>query len=469
MSISGSARLAGVMGWPIAHSRSPRIHGYWLQEYGIDGAYVPLTIQPEDLADSFRMLPRLGFRGWNITLPHKEAALRLVNTVTAAAERIGAVNTVTVQPDGSLSGDNSDAFGFTAHLNQSAPGWPSDRPAVVLGAGGAARAVCFALLEAGVPEVRIANRTQARAESLATANGEQARAVPWEKRAAAFAYGVDGFTRRCRGERHCLCAIADTFVGHRRRARPAHGRWPWHVAAPGAAGLFPVVRAGAYGDRGALFHYREGYRAVRRSVFIIGLTGSIGMGKSTASAMLEDMGLPIFDADAAVHALMAKGGAAVVAVEEAFPGVVTDDAVSRPELGKRVFGDTAALRRLERILHPRVGEAERAFLARVARRRLGYAVRDVLLFETGGDKRCDATIVISAPAHIQRARVMARPGMTEDRLNQILAKQMPDAQKRQRADYVVPSGLGRRVTRDTLAAVMRDIRSRKGEGLRDHA
>ena len=209
---------------------------------------------------------------------------------------------------------------------------------------------------------------------------------------------------------------------------------------------------------------------MRRSVFIIGLTGSIGMGKSTASAMLEDMGLPIFDADAAVHALMAKGGAAVVAVEEAFPGVVTDDAVSRPELGKRVFGDTAALRRLERILHPRVGEAERAFLARVARRRLAYAVRDVpLLFETGGDKRCDATIVISAPAHIQRARVMARPGMTEDRLNQILAKQMPDAQKRQRADYVVPSGLGRRVTRDALAAVMRDIRSRKGEGLRDHA
>ena len=133
------------------------------------------------------MLPRLGFRGWNITLPHKEAALRLVDTATAAAERIGAVNTVTVQPDGGLSGDNSDAFGFTAHLNQSAPGWPSDRPAVVLGAGGAARAICFALLEAGVPEVRIANRTQARAESLAAANGRQARAVPWDARTEALA------------------------------------------------------------------------------------------------------------------------------------------------------------------------------------------------------------------------------------------------------------------------------------------
>ena len=203
---------------------------------------------------------------------------------------------------------------------------------------------------------------------------------------------------------------------------------------------------------------------MRRSVFVIGLTGSIGMGKSTASAMLADMGLPIFDADAVVHALMAKGGSAVAAVEEAFPGVVVDGAVSRPELGKRVFGDAVALRKLERILHPRVGAAEKAFLARVARQRIGYAVRDVpLLFETGGDKRCDATLVVSAPAHIQRARVLARPGMTEERLNQVLAKQMPDAQKRKLADYVVPSGLGRRVTRDTLAAIMRDIRARRSE------
>lgn len=200
-----------------------------------------------------------------------------------------------------------------------------------------------------------------------------------------------------------------------------------------------------------------------RPVFVIGLTGSIGMGKSTASSMLKSMGLPIFDADATVHGLMAKGGAAVAAVEAAFPGVVVDGAVSRPELGKRVFGNDPALRQLERILHPRVGQAERAFLAGVARRRLRYAVRDVpLLFETGGDKRCDATVVVSAPAHIQRARVLARPGMTEERLNLILAKQMPDAKKRQRADYVVPSGLGRRVTRDALAAILRDIKSRRG-------
>jgi dephospho-CoA kinase len=201
---------------------------------------------------------------------------------------------------------------------------------------------------------------------------------------------------------------------------------------------------------------------MRGPVFVIGLTGSIGMGKSTASAMLARKGLPIFDADASVHQLMAKGGSAVAAVYEAFPGVVIDGAVDRPSLGQRVFGDAAALKKLERILHPRVGQMERAFMANVARRRLPIAVRDVpLLFETGGDKRCDATIVVSAPAHIQATRVLARPGMTRERLDQILAKQMPDAQKRQRADYVVPSGLGRRVTLEALNRVLDDIRTRR--------
>ena len=198
---------------------------------------------------------------------------------------------------------------------------------------------------------------------------------------------------------------------------------------------------------------------MKRSVFVIGLTGSIGMGKSTAAAMLRRRGLPIFDADSTVHQLMGVGGSAVAAVEEAFPGVVENGAVNRPELGKRVFGDSAKLKQLERILHPRVGEAERAFLADVARRRLPMAVRDVpLLFETGGEKRCDATIVVSAPAHIQAARVLARPGMTMERLKQIRSKQMPDAQKRRRADYVVPTGLGKRVTWEALGAVLRDLK-----------
>jgi len=187
MTISGAARLAGVIGWPITHSRSPAIHGYWLEQYGIDGAYVPLGIDPKDIDQMFDALPKLGFRGWNVTLPHKEDAFRLVHARTQTAEEIGAVNTVTVQADGSLHGDNSDAFGFMAHLDQSAPDWPKDRPAVVLGAGGAARAVCSGLLQAGVPSLRLMNRTRERAEALAEAFGPRVEVVDWDERSAALA------------------------------------------------------------------------------------------------------------------------------------------------------------------------------------------------------------------------------------------------------------------------------------------
>ena len=199
----------------------------------------------------------------------------------------------------------------------------------------------------------------------------------------------------------------------------------------------------------------------------IGLTGSIGMGKSTAAAMLRAAGLPVFDADAEVHRMMAPGGAAVAPIEAAFPGTVCDGAVNRRALGDLVFADTEALRRLERIVHPLVGRAERAFLRRAARERRRAVVRDVpLLFETGGEKRCDWTVVVSAPAHIQAARVLARPGVTRELLESVRAKQTPDAEKRKRADVVVPTGAGLRLTRDRLNAM---LRQRLGKGRKPHA
>ncbi len=168
MILSGSARLAGVMGWPVAHSLSPRLHGFWLDHHGIDGAYLPFPVAPGDLAECLRALPKLGFAGVNITVPHKEAALAAMDTLSEAARRIGAVNTVIVRDDASLYGDNTDAFGFAASLGEGAPAWTADQgPCVVIGAGGAARAVCVALLDAGVAEIRIVNRTAARAEALA--------------------------------------------------------------------------------------------------------------------------------------------------------------------------------------------------------------------------------------------------------------------------------------------------------------
>jgi shikimate dehydrogenase len=185
--LSGRTRLAGIMGWPVAHSLSPRLQGHWLRRYGINGAYVPLPVLPERLEQALNALPALGFAGANLTIPYKEAALSLVDRLSPAAERIGAVNTVVVEPDGTLSGDNTDGFGFIASLSECGVGWQADAgPAVLLGAGGAARAVAVALLDAGAPEVRLLNRTPDRARTLAGELGGPIHAVDWAERAAAL-------------------------------------------------------------------------------------------------------------------------------------------------------------------------------------------------------------------------------------------------------------------------------------------
>jgi shikimate dehydrogenase len=186
--LTGKARLAGVIGWPIAHSRSPRLHGFWLERYGIDGAYLPFAVKPENLAAALAALPALGLHGINVTLPHKEAVLRLCARVSDAARRIGAVNTIVLGEDGALEGSNTDAFGFLAHLTASQPGYRADSgPAVLLGAGGAARAIAVALLDAGVPELRLVNRSRGRAEALVAALGRGVTLVDWSERAEALA------------------------------------------------------------------------------------------------------------------------------------------------------------------------------------------------------------------------------------------------------------------------------------------
>lgn len=196
-------------------------------------------------------------------------------------------------------------------------------------------------------------------------------------------------------------------------------------------------------------------------MIVLGLTGSVGMGKSTAAAMLRRMGLPVHDSDAAVHRALARGGAAVAAVDGAFPGVVVDGAVDRRLLGERVFGDAAALDRLEGLVHPVARAALDRFLRACARRRRALAVLDVpLLFEVGLDARCDATVVVSAPGFVQAARVLSRPGMTRGRLDGILARQLPDGEKRRRADFVVPTGAGRRRTLRGLRGVVKRLRHR---------
>jgi shikimate dehydrogenase len=185
--VSAGPRLAGVIGWPVGHSRSPRLHGHWLQRYGIDGAYVALAIRPEDFADAVRMLPRLGFVGANVTVPHKQAAFRLATRRDAIAERSGAVNMLVFEGD-EIIGRNTDVFGFMENLKRGALHWRADDgPVVLLGAGGAARGIAIGLADAGVPELRIVNRTMANAEELARAVGGPAKACAWSDLAATLA------------------------------------------------------------------------------------------------------------------------------------------------------------------------------------------------------------------------------------------------------------------------------------------
>lgn len=174
--------LAGVIGHPIAHSKSPQLHGHWLKAYGLAGHYVPMDVAPEDLETVLRTLPKAGFAGTNVTVPHKEAALRLADHVSDRAALIGAANTLVFQDDGSIHADNTDGYGFMQNLRSGAPDWiPVDGPAVVFGAGGAARAVLQALAQAGVPEIVLTNRTRARAEQLKDEFGPRITVVDWVK------------------------------------------------------------------------------------------------------------------------------------------------------------------------------------------------------------------------------------------------------------------------------------------------
>ena len=180
--LSKHVPLAGVIGMPIAHSRSPVLHGYWLKKYGINGYYIPMPVMPERLAEVLRALPRMGFVGINVTIPHKEAVLALADIVTDRAALIGAANTLIFRADGKIHADNTDGYGFIANLRQNAPNWQPDAgPAALIGAGGAARAVVAALLDSGVKELRIANRTRLRAEKLKSEFGPRVTVYDWSQ------------------------------------------------------------------------------------------------------------------------------------------------------------------------------------------------------------------------------------------------------------------------------------------------
>ncbi len=188
MTFTGAAVVAGVVGWPISHSRSPAIHNYWIRKYGINGIYVPLAVPPERAAEAFHALPALGLKGVNVTAPHKEAAYRAMDETDPEAARMEAVNTVVVREDGSLFGRNTDSFGFLASLREHCPSWePGTGTAVILGAGGASRAIVDGLQHAGVSDIVLVNRSADRATRVAEALGPPVSTGPWEQKSQLIA------------------------------------------------------------------------------------------------------------------------------------------------------------------------------------------------------------------------------------------------------------------------------------------
>jgi shikimate dehydrogenase len=185
--MAGEFILAGVMGWPIAQSRSPVMHNYWIEKYKLNGRYVPLAVKPERLADAIRGLSALGFRGCNLTMPHKQYAMTMIDSLTDTAKRIGAVNCIVVGDDGKMSGTNNDGNGYVMSVQEVAPQWkPSDGPIAILGAGGAARAIIVAMLERGANEIRLINRTFEKAERIAKQFGTAIRPITWDRRSDAI-------------------------------------------------------------------------------------------------------------------------------------------------------------------------------------------------------------------------------------------------------------------------------------------
>lgn len=179
--------VAGVIGWPIGHSLSPRLHGHWLKRYGVAGTYIPMAVAPEQVGNAIHGVVALGLAGSNVTVPHKEAVMPFLDEVEPTARRIGAVNTIVVKPDGRTVGSNTDGFGFLENIRAGVDGWQPDAgAAVVIGAGGAARSILVALIDGGCPEIRLVNRSPERAERVSAEMGPPVRAVPWERRAEAL-------------------------------------------------------------------------------------------------------------------------------------------------------------------------------------------------------------------------------------------------------------------------------------------
>jgi len=478
MKITGRTKVLALFGNPVTHSLSPQMHAGWIADHGLDAAYVALPLKANGVNDTMRALRSVGFYGANVTVPFKEAAAKAADWQDEAVIDLGAANMLRWH-EGDLYAANTDAPGFIAALDEQAPAWKQTvKRALVIGAGGAAKAIAYGLAKAGVAHIDIVNRSAFRAMDTAKAVAPSAVSIAaraWAELEDAIAEAdlvVNATTLGMAGKDAMAWPLArakETAIIADAVYAPLETdllRLARERGLTTVDGLAMLIHQGA-----ASFHHwfeitpdtakaRERLLAIIGSrMKLIGLTGSIGMGKSATAQMFREAGVRVYDADAAVHALYEKGGAAVAPVEEAFPGVVVDGAIDRTLLSKAVLDDADALKRLESIVHPLVAGAQLEFMTNARAAGADLVVLDIpLLFEKGGDKRVDKIVVVSAPHDMQRARVLQRAGMSVEKFEAILAKQTPDEEKRARADFVIDTSQSLDHARQQVRSVLDAIR-----------
>jgi len=479
-------RLAGVIGHPVDKSLSPEIHHYWLKEENCQGHYIALDVLPTQYAfhEAISDLKNLGFKGVNVTMPHKENALVIADEVSPAAKKVGAANMLTFGANG-LYADNSDVEGFSATLTAITD---NIGKALILGAGGAARAILVALIEIGIKEITIANRSLNRADNLKRdfqyllSQNQNIEIIDWENCQQTACQLVVNTTSLGMHNMPPLEFTPDRALGHKiivdivynplqtqllRDAKnlgliTASGLdMLMHQAVRGYEtwlGKKAVVNDGLKNHCLKIMNKKKPPSPRHKSVITIGLTGSIGMGKSTIARMFKECEVELWDADTTVHKLYDKNGAAIDPIKKLFPGAIVEGRVDRKKLSAAIQKTPDGLSQLETILHPMVARDRARFLQNLDRDKTSLAVFDIpLLFEKNYQAEFDVIVVVTAPLDVQRARVLARDNMSEEKFEFILAQQMPDAQKTVRADYVVHTDRPLDETRAHIKALVSHI------------
>jgi shikimate dehydrogenase len=447
---------ACVIGDPIAHSRSPLIHGHWLKQHGILGSYDRVQVTSAELGKFLRNLDAYGYAGCNVTIPHKQAALVHVDHVDDRVERCGALNTIYMS-GGKTHATTTDGIGFCANVEDHCPDFSFIGANVVIyGAGGSARPITDELLRRGARKILITNRTQSRADEIAThfglpvmsANGDVSKYLPKTD------ILINCTSQGMKGEgtidldltllpKSAIVAdivyvpLITDFLKNAQdlglRIVPGLGML-LHQAVPGFESWFgvrPKVTKRLH-DLVA-----KDIDPAFNPVKVIGLTGSIAMGKSEVATAFAAAGIPVFDADQEVHRLYdsAEGAALIGAIA---PAAIKDEKVDRQALTALVLDNSELLKRIETVVHAAVRRARNRFLADAASQGHTLVACDIpLLLETGQEKDVDWVVVVSSPPDQQHARAMARPGMTKEKLDMILSRQMPDQEKRKHADHII--------------------------------